>query len=197
MRYLKNIKSGVVMPRTDLLAKNRPDLMECDAQGNVVSPGMNSAGAPLLLNPITGTVVPATDALRHVKGLIGVYSVEEATAILEQLNEMEPEAGGPVGLRRDPVKFDLNSMTPDVSATIGETNPPVAPGPEEDGSGSVGGETDPPINPRLGLMDEETVRAMKYPELQRLAKELDLNAGEKKEVMVEQVLVAMQQAEVA
>lgn len=89
MRFLKNIKTGVKIPWSELLAAQGHDLYECDENGRLLkAPPGAEVDEPtqvhktaFLLNPDTGVVLPYSDLLAK-SGLIPVNDREEAASIM-------------------------------------------------------------------------------------------------------------------
>ena len=89
MRFLKNVKTGVKIPYSDLLAAQGHDLYECDKDGRLLkAPPGAEVDEPtqvhktaFLLNPETGVVLPYSDLLAK-SGLIPVNDREEAASIM-------------------------------------------------------------------------------------------------------------------
>lgn len=116
MRFLKNIKTGVKIPWSELLAAQGHDLYECDKDGRLLkAPPGAEVDEPtqvhktaFLLNPDTGVVLPYSDLLAK-SGLIPVNDREEAESIMAA-RARKPE-GIVVSPTADPVVAEDNAIT--------------------------------------------------------------------------------------
>jgi len=84
-RFLKNMKTGVIFPFSQLLHENRADLLECDKHGNLTHVAKTEEQAPFLLNPVTGKIVGYTPNLGSRLGWIPVQNAEHAEQVMADL----------------------------------------------------------------------------------------------------------------
>lgn len=89
-QFLKNPETGVILPRTDLLVKNRSHYVPCDKHGRPNGDGLIIQEAvivyELLLNPITGEFMEWDETLAKTPGLIGCNSEDEGEALMAFLS---------------------------------------------------------------------------------------------------------------
>ena len=108
-QYLRNWRTGVILPYSDLLAK-QPHLVPCDKAGNplyVVDAGTaeqevrEKVKQPFLVNAKTGVVLPWSDLLAKQAHLYPCPSIEEGQQIYRRLKE-----------RKAPKQENVNEWAP-------------------------------------------------------------------------------------
>lgn len=168
-RHLKNMKTGVIFPFSQLLHENRPDLLECDEHGNPTHQAASEVNAPFLLNPVTGKLVSYSPQMGSRLGWIPVQSADHAEQVMADLGGSEANVR-PQGLQ--PPAQDAGETQDKQAATQQDE------GEEQDESASQTEET-PPAKVDQGdielaeRLENADISKMNRKQLGSLVKELD------------------------
>lgn len=121
MKFVKNVKTGVVFPLTRVLEKMRKDLIPCTKEGHAIM--RDNVDMPNLYNPFSDVIIQNTEENARIQGLIPCRDEEHAAKIKAALMGMGGDASKQTqGLQEPPAKPAI--VVPDLNVN---NEPPAEP----------------------------------------------------------------------